>query len=166
MPPCTAPSRRGAAFGFSKRRGAELGLGRHAAEVPYEKLTSSCVSVRTRGKLLFQLISASQPQDQLQVLGKPHAHRGIDFEVTDPSVVVGAKLVNQSQINKPLQMPADGRRRTKFQQEQPLARQRAPLFLVIADFDNKRTINSGLKAGEMFLRECLKSSKLLKHAPY
>ena len=124
------------------------------------------MSVGTRGKLLFHLISASQRQDQPQVLGKPRAHRKIDFEVTDPSVVVGATLVNQSKINQPLQTPADGRRRTKFQQEQPLDRQQASSFLVIADFDNKRSIKRGLKAGELFLLERVKSSKLLKHARY
>ena len=129
-------------------------------------LASSSVSVRSRWKRLFQVISASQRQDQPQVLGKSRAHRGVDFEVTDPPVVVGATLVNQSKINKPLQTPADGRRRTKFQQEQPLDCQQASSFLVIADFDNKRTIKRGLKAGELFLLECVKSSKLLKHARY
>ena len=116
-----------------------------------------------RGKLLSRLIGASRPQDQLQVPGKPHAHCGIDFEVTDPSVVAGATLVNQSKINKPLQTAVDGCRRTKFQQQQPLDRQRASLLLLIAEFDNKCTINLGLKAGEIVLRECLKPSKLLKH---
>ena len=129
-------------------------------------LSSGSVSVRRRGKRLFQLTSASQRQDQPQVLGKSRAHRGIDFEVKDPSVVVGATLVNQSQISKPLQTPADGRRRTKFQQEQPLDRQQAPSFLVIADFDDKRTIKRGLEAGKLLLLECVKSSKLLKHARY
>ena len=166
MAPCTAPNRREAAFVLARRRDRELRLGRHAADGLYEKLTSSRVSVRSRRKLLLQLISASQPQDHPQVLGKPHPHRGIDFEVTEPFVVVGTTLVNQSKINKPLQTPAHGRRRTKFQQEQPLDRQRAPLFLVVADFDNERIINRGLKAGEMFLRKCLKSSKLLKHISY
>lgn len=60
-------------------------------------------------------------------------------------------------------MPADGRGRTELQQEQRLHRQRAPLFLVIADFYDERTIDIGFKAGEVLSRECLKSSKLGKH---
>lgn len=108
----------------------------------------------------------SQPQDQPQVFGKPRAYGGIDFEVTDPPVVVGAMLVNQSQIHQPLQPPADGRRRTKVEQEQALDRQRAPLLLVIADFDNKRIVDRGLKTREMPLFERLKSSNLLEHTPY
>jgi hypothetical protein len=136
-----------------------------AGEVPYEKLTLRCVSAGARGKVLFELISASQPRDQLQVLGIRHAHHRIDFEVTDPSVVADATLVNQSQTNKPLHTPADRRRRTKFQQEQPLDRQRASSFLVIADLGNKHTIERGLKVREMFSLECLKFSELLKHAP-
>ena len=83
--------------------------------------------------------------------------------MNDPLVVAGATLVDQSQFDKLLLMPADGCRRTELQQEQRLHRQRAPMFLVIADFDDEHTIDLGLKAREMLLHECLKSSELGEH---
>lgn len=75
--------------------------------------------------------------------------------MADPPVVADRTFVYQSQMDEPLQTPADGRRRAEVEQQQTLDGQRAPLFFVIADFDNKHTVNRGLKAGKILLRDCL-----------